>query len=47
MFVQTHGKLCWGTDECEKQPFQLDICAFESHTDTLFFFSEADDKYTE
>lgn len=39
------GKMCWGTDECENQPFQLDICAFESHTETLF--AQADDKYIE
>lgn len=37
--------MCWGTDECKPQPFQLDICAFESHTDALF--AEADDRYIE
>lgn len=34
------GKPCWETDECVKQPFQSDICAFQSHTlfSSFFFF---------
>lgn len=34
--LYSRGKMCWGTDECEKQPFQSDICAFDSRADTLF-----------